>query len=140
MSRLSVEDGKSSPQQTSDASHLLELTIMDGELAILHDGEVDYVFERDSLSRAVYSYMIQWIQDTKSPIDDPGTMWLEAEQAWNALSPEIQGTLISLADKESQQARDIRDGLLATLHDYQGVKRVKDTYAECIRTCFSQLI
>jgi len=140
MSRLSVEDGKSSPQQTSDASHLLELTIMDGELAILHDGEVDYVFERDSLSRAVYSYMIQWIQDTKSPIDDPGTMWLEAEQAWNALSPEIQGTLISLADKESQQARDIRDGLIATLHDYQGVKRVKDTYAECIRTCFSQLI
>ena len=140
MSRLSVEDGKSSPQQTSDASHLLELTIMDGELAILHDGEVDYVFERDSLSRAVYSYMIQWIQDTKSPIDDPGTMWLEAEQAWNALSPEIQGTLISLADKESQQARDIRDGLIATLHDYQGVKRVKDTYAECIRTCFNQLI
>ena len=140
MSRLSVEDGKSSPQQTSDASHLLEFTIMDGELAILHDGEVDYVFERDSLSRAVYSYMIQWIQDTKSPVDDPGTMWIEAEQAWNALSPEIHGTLISLADKESRQARDIRDGLLATLHDYQGVKRVKDTYAECIRTCFSQLI
>ena len=116
----------------------MTFTIMDGELAILHDGEVDYVFERDSLSRAVYSYMIQWIQDTKSPVDDPGTMWIEAEQAWNALSPEIQGTLISLADKESRQARDIRDGLLATLREYQGVKRVKDTYAECIRTCFNQ--
>ena len=140
MSRLSVEDGKSSPQQTSDASHLLEFTIMDGELAILHDGEVDYVFERDSLSRAAYQYMIQWVQDTKSPIDDPGTMWLEAEQAWTALSPEIQATLMSIANKESQQARDIRDGLLATLREYQGVKRVKDTYAECIRTCFGQLI
>ena len=54
----------------------MTFTIMDGELAILHDGEVDYVFERDSLSRAVYSYMIQWIQDTKSPVDDPGTMWI----------------------------------------------------------------
>jgi hypothetical protein len=139
MSRLSVEDGKSSPQQTSDASHLLEFTIMDGELAILHDGEVDYVFERESLSRAAYQYMIHWIQGTKSPEDDPGAAWLEAEQAWNALSPEIQATLMSIANKESRQARDIRDGLLATLHDYQGVKRVKDTYAECIRTCFNQL-
>ena len=138
MSRLSVEDGKSSPQQTSDASHLLEFTIMDGELAILHDGEVDYVFERESLSRAAYQYMIHWIQDTKSPVDDPETMWLEAEKAWDALSPEIQCTLMSLTDKESRQARDIRDGLLATLHEYQGVKRVKDTYAECIRTCFNQ--
>ena len=126
MSRLSVEDGKS-------------FTIMDGELTILHNGEVDYVFERDSLSRTVYSYMIHWIQDKKSPDDDPGAAWLEAEKAWNELSPDIQGMLICLSHKDVQEARDIRDGLLATLHEYQGVKRVKDTYAECIRACFSQL-
>ena len=117
----------------------MSFTIIDNELAILHDGEVEHVFERESLSRAAYQYMIQWIQGTKSPVDDPGTMWLEAEKAWGALSPEIQATLMSIANKESQQARDIRDGLLATLHEYQGVKRVKDTYAECIRACFSQL-
>ena len=119
--------------------YTMNFTIIDNELAILHDGEVEYVFERASLSRAAYQYMIQWIQGTKSPVDDPGTMWLEAEKAWGALSPEIQATLMSIANKESQQARDIRDGLLATLHEYQGVKRVKDTYAECIRACFSQL-
>ena len=116
-----------------------EFSIIDGELSIIRDGEVEYVFERESLSRAAYQYMIDWIQGTKSPVDDPGTMWLEAEKAWSALSPEIQATLMSIANKESQQARDIRDGLLATLHEYQGVKRVKDTYAECIRACFSQL-
>ena len=116
----------------------MSFTIIDGELAILRNNEVDYVFERDSLSSAAYNYMIRWIQGNKSPVDDPGAVWLEAEKVWGELSPEIQGTLMSIANKESQQARDIRDGLLATLHEYQGVKRVKDTYAECIRACFSQ--
>ena len=139
MNRLSVEDGKSSPQQTPDASHLLNFTIIDGELAILRDGQIEYVFERDSLSRAAYYYMIHWIQDRKTPDDDPGTIWLEAEKAWDALSPEMQGMIITLANKEKQQALDIRDGLLATLHGYQGVKSIKDAYAECIRACFSQL-
>lgn len=82
--------------------------------------------------------MIRWIQDKKSPDDDPGTMWLEAEKAWDALSPEIQGMLVSIANKEKQQASDIRDGLLATLHGYQGLKTIKDAYAECISGCFSQ--
>jgi hypothetical protein len=113
-------------------------TIIDGELTVLRDGEIEYVFERDSLSRAAYQYMIQWIQDKKSPEDDPGTAWLEAEKAWDELSPEMQGTIIAIANKERQQALDIRDGLLATLHGYQGVKFVKDAYAECIRACFSQ--
>jgi hypothetical protein len=116
-----------------------EFTIIDGELTILRNGEVEYVFERDSLSRAAYNYMIHWIQDSKSPDDDPGAAWLEAEKAWDALSPEMQGTIIAIANKERQQARDIRDGLLATLHGYQGVKIIKDAYAECIRTCFCQL-
>jgi hypothetical protein len=131
MSRLSVE-------QTSDASHLLEFSIIDGELAIIHDGEVEYIFERDSLSRAAYAYMIHWIQEKKSPKDDPGAVWLEAENAWDSLTPEIQGTLIAIANKERQQARDIREGLLATLNGYQGVKNIKDAYAECIRVCFGQ--
>ena len=117
----------------------MNFTMIDNELAILHDGEVEYVFERASLSRAAYQYMIQWIQGTKSPVDDPGTMWLEAEKAWGALSPEIQATLMTIANKEKQQALDIRDGLLATLHGYQGVKRIKDMYADCIRACFGQL-
>ena len=117
---------------------LMEFTIIDGELTVLREGQIEYVFERDSLSRAAYNYMIQWIQDKKTPADDPGTAWLEAEKAWDALSPEIQATLMSIANKERQQALDIRDGLLATLHGYQGVKSIKDAYAECIRACFNQ--
>jgi hypothetical protein len=132
MSRLSVEDGKSSLQH--------EFTTIDGELAILRDGQVEYVFERDSFSRAAYYYMIHWIQDKKSPDDDPGAAWFEAEKAWDALSPEMQGMILAIANKERQQALDIRDGLLATLHGYQGIKSIKDAYADCIRACFSQLI
>jgi len=117
----------------------MEFTIIDGELTVLREGQIEYVFERDSLSRAAYNYMIQWIQDKKTPADDPGTAWLEAEKAWDALSPEMQATLMSIANKEKQQALDIRDGLLATLHGYQGVKSIKDAYADCIRTCFNLL-
>lgn len=116
-----------------------EFSIIDGELAIIHDGEVEYVFERDSLSRAAYTYMINWIQGKKSPKDDPGTVWVEAENAWDSLSPEIQGTLIAIANKERQQARDIRDGLLATLHEYKGLKSIKDAYADSISACFGYL-
>jgi len=116
-----------------------EFTIIDGELAILYDSQVEYVFERDSLSKATYTYMINWIQDKKSPKDDPGSVWREAEKAWDSLSPEIQGTLVAIANKEIQQSRDIRDGLLATLHGYQGVKSIKDAYASSIRECFGYL-
>ena len=118
---------------------MCEFTIVDGELAILLNGEVEYVFERDSLSRAAYNYMIHWIQDKKSPKDDPGTAWLDAEKAWDSLSPEIQATLMNIANKERQQARDIRDGLLATLHEYKGLKNIKDAYANSISGCFGYL-
>lgn len=117
-----------------------EFSVIDGELTIIHNGEVEYVFERESLSRAAYNHMIHWIQDNKSPTDDPVTSWLEAEKQWDALSPETQGLILAIANKERQQALDIREGLLATLHGYQGVKRIKDAYADCIRTCFSQLL
>ena len=115
-------------------------TIIDGELAILGGDEIEYVFERDSLSMAAYQYMTQWIQDTKKPDDDPGTVWLEAEKAWDSLSPDFQGILINIANKEKQQAKDIRDGLHATLHGYQGVKRIKDAFAEAIKSCFGELV
>jgi hypothetical protein len=118
----------------------MEFTMIDGELTILRDGEVEYVFERDSISRAAYTYMTNWIQGQKSPNDDPGDVWLEAGNAWDALSPETQGLLLTIANKEKQQALDIRDGLLATLHEYQGMKSIKDAYADCIRTCFNMLI
>lgn len=114
---------------------------VEGELAILDEEEIIvHVFERESLSTAAYQYMTQWIQDTKKPDEDPETMWIEAEKAWDALSPEFQGILTNIANKEKQQAKDIRDGLLATLHGYQGVKRIKDAFAEAIKSCFGELV
>jgi hypothetical protein len=114
-----------------------EFSIIDGELAIILNDEIEYVFERDSLSKAAYNYMIRWIQDKKSPDDDPGTAWLEAEEAWDKLSPETQGLLVAISNKERQQAEDIRDGLLATLHGYNGVKSIKDSFVESIQSCCS---
>lgn len=116
----------------------MEFSIVDGELAIFGcEGDIEYVFERDNLSRAAYTYMIQWIQDTKKPHEDPGAMWNEAEKAWDSLTPELQAMLINITNKEKQQARDIRDGLLATLHEYQGIKKIKDSFSEAISACFT---
>ena len=113
-----------------------EFSIIDGELATLRDGSIYHVFERDNLSRASYDYMINWIQKNKDPVDDDvDAMWSEAEEAWKSLSPEVHGLLMSIADKERQQNKDIHDGLLATLQSYQGVKHVKDAFETAIRSC-----
>lgn len=114
-----------------------EFTIIDNELCIIEDGTVYHVFERNIFSRAAYTYMINWIQKNKTPDDDIDKMWKEAEEAWDKLSPETQGLLVTIANKEKQQAQDIRDGLLATLHGYHGLKIIKDAFAESIQSCFN---
>lgn len=104
--------------------------IVDGELAI-----VTHVFERDSLSHAAYNYMIAWVQKNTDPEDDPEVSWKRAEEAWDALSPELQATLWQITRQEKQNAEDIREGLLATLHGYQGFTKVKEAFADAIRSC-----
>ena len=113
--------------------------MFDGELVLVRGENIVHVFERDTFSRAAYDYMIDWVQRNTSPTDDPGTTWTRAEAAWDALSPEFQATLIQIANREKQNAQDIRDGLLATLHGYQGFSRVKDSFAHAIRLCFNQM-
>lgn len=112
-----------------------EFSLIDDELAVSRDGSVFHIFERENFSRATYNYMINWIQKNKNPGDDVDAMWKEAEKAWDLLSPETQGLLITIAEKERQQNKDIHDGLLATLHSYQGVKHVKDSFVTAIRSC-----
>jgi hypothetical protein len=112
-----------------------EFSIIDGELAVSRDGSVYHIFERENYSRATYNYMINWIQKNKNPGDDVDAMWKEAEEAWDSLRPETQGLLITIAEKERQQNKDIHDGLLATLNSYQGVKNVKDSFVTAIRSC-----
>jgi len=108
---------------------------MDDELAIVNEGYITHVFERENFSRATYHYMINWVQRNKTPLDDIDTIWKEAEEAWGALHPDVHGLLLTIAEKERQQNKDIHDGLLATLYDYKGSKNVKDCFANAIRSC-----
>ena len=109
------------------------LELIDGTLHLLGENdEVLHVFERPPLSKAAYKHMCAWaIANFKG---DPETLWSEAENSWNDLTPETQGLLLALQDREEQMIRDIRTGLLATLLDYQGIKAIKDRFAEAIRS------
>lgn len=114
--------------------------ILDNELVVVNDeGNVVYIFERGDLSRAAYGYMTHWVRENTSPNDSHNDIWTRAEAAWDSLTPELQATLVAISRKEQQQAKDIRDGLLATLHGYQGVSNVKSVFADGIRECFNRL-
>jgi hypothetical protein len=110
---------------------------IDDELCIVNSGEVTHVFERTPpLSRTAYKHMCAWVLsnfDSKFN-ESPETLWAEAGEAWNSLTPETQGLLFSLQAREEQMVKDIRIGLLATLAGYQGLKTVKDKFAEAIRS------
>lgn len=100
------------------------------------DGELvmnDHVFERGDLSRAAYKYMTQWVVDHWDENLTPDDHWTQAEAAWDSLSPEIQAQLFILSNKEVQNAEDIRLGLLATLASYQGLKVIKQLFADAIK-------
>ena len=109
------------------------LELIDGTLHLLGENdEILHVFERPPLSKAAYKHMCDYAIANFN--GDPETLWTEAENSWNALSPETQGLLIALQDREEQMIKDIRTGLLATLLDYQGIKAIKDRFAEAIRS------
>ena len=109
------------------------LELIDGTLHLLGENdEVLHVFERAHLSKAAYKHMCVWAIANFN--GDPETLWTEAENSWNDLTPETQGLLLALQDREEQMIRDIRTGLLATLSDYQGIKSIKDRFAEAIRS------
>ena len=109
------------------------LELIDGTLHLLGENEeVLHVFERPPLSKAAYKHMCDYAIANFN--GDPETLWTEAENSWNALSPETQGLLIALQDREEQMIKDIRTGLLATLSSYQGIKSIKDRFAEAIRS------
>lgn len=110
-------------------------TMIDGELYLLGDDhEILHVFEREtSLSVTAYKHMCAWvISNFNSKL--PEDLWAEAKSSWDALTPETQGLLFALQAKEDQMMKDIRLGLLATLSGYQGLKTVKDRFAEAIRS------
>jgi hypothetical protein len=49
-------------------------------------------------------------------------------------SPEIQGYLLALRNQEEQNLEDIRLGLLATLTEYRGFPKIKQLFAEALKS------
>ena len=96
-------------------------------------GNVSHVFERARHSRAAYKYMCSRIEENHLPELTPEQNWQKALEAWELLTPEMQGHLMVLSDKEVQNGRDIREGLLATLHGYQGFAKIKKLFEQAIR-------
>ena len=113
------------------------LELIDGTLHLLGENdEVLHVFERarGTLGAAAYRHMCDWAIANFNSELKPEELWERAENSWNDLTPETQGLLIALQAKEEQMVKDIREGLLATLSGYQGIKSIKDRFAEAIRS------
>jgi len=112
------------------------LELVDGTLHLLGENdEVIHVFERGggTLGPATYKHMCAWAISNFSSELKPEELWERAEAAWTALTPETKGILLALQVKEEQMVEDIRVGLLATLASYQGIKSIKERFAEAIR-------
>lgn len=103
-----------------------ELAVVDGT-----DGTVCHVFERGDEGRAVYNYMTRWIEKNWS--GDFSGMWERAKEAWDQVSTENKMYLWSIETKNEQNFKDIKEGLLATLHGYQGGAEVKNMFEEALK-------
>lgn len=117
----------------------MALSMVDGELCLMDGQEITHVFEREGgtpLSKAAYKHMCTWaISNFETKFNgSPEALWAEAKKAWDSLTPETQGLLLSFQAREDQMIKDIRLGLIATLAGYQGLKSVKDKFAEAIRS------
>lgn len=111
----------------------MHLEDIDGELCICDENEIIHTFERGEFSRAAYKHMCAWVSTNFDPKIDPDQLWLNAEAAWDALTPDQQMLLWSLSVQEHQNAQDVCTGLLATLSGYQGLSVVKKAFHDAIK-------
>jgi hypothetical protein len=107
---------------------------IDGELCLVKDEEIIHVFERGKLPRATYKHMAAWSQKNFDSEIDPQELWTRAARAWDIMDPQHKIIIWSLAEQEAQNARDISDGLLATLAGYQGLATVRSAYVAAIKS------
>jgi hypothetical protein len=128
----------------------MHLDDIDGELHILDENyEIVHVFERSSsnsppdgpiLSRAAYKHMCGWVKTNWKAGDDPDETWVKAEAAWDALDPDAQMYVWTLARQEEQNAQDLCTGLLANLSEYRGLDIVKRAFQTAIKGVLSQFV
>ena len=106
--------------------------MIDGVLYLIRDGDIVHEFEKGKLTTGAYKHMTSWaIQNyTDQP---PEELWRQAENAWESLSLQNKTAIWSIVIAESQNSKDICDGLLATLNGYQGFSNVKQAFSQAIK-------
>jgi len=109
------------------------LTWMGSELTVIDesDGSVCHVFERGDEPRHSYKYMASWIEKNWS--GDFIGAWDRAKQVWSNVDVQNQMALWSIDQQKEQNFKDIREGLLATLKEYQGTPEVKRLFEEALK-------
>jgi hypothetical protein len=110
----------------------MALVFIENELCLLDGEEIIHVFERGTLSKASYKHMCAWtITNFRSKLNAE-ELWSNAKEAWDNLSEQNKVCVWSICEQETQNAKDISQGLLAKLAEYQGYKPVKDAFSEAI--------
>jgi hypothetical protein len=106
---------------------------MGQELAVIDesDGTVCHVFERGEEPRYVYKYMTSWIE--KNWKKDFTGMWEKAQKVWDSVDIQNKMALWSIEHQKEQNFKDIQEGLLATLKEYQGSSEVKVIFEEALK-------
>jgi hypothetical protein len=105
----------------------MEFTMFD------RDGEVIHVFERGDSSKTFYNFVSKKVFEKYLFELSPSENWERGVAEWNDLTPELQAHLMILTKKEEECAEDLRIGLLATLAEYQGLKNIKELFADAIK-------
>ncbi len=118
------------------------LEYVEGELCIINEnsGEITHVFERGNLSKAAYKHMCAWVITNFNPKLSADEQWVQAEKAWDTLTPEQQMTIWVITIQEEQNAKDISQGLLATLNGYQCLSNIKTAFSDAIKRVRDQFI
>lgn len=123
------------PQHPEEDLYNSHMEFIDGELTLYDEnGHVIHIFERENLPRTAYKYMTRKIQNNFDSELTPEENWAKAEKSWTNLSPELQAQLFLLNNSEERNFKDIRQGLLATLSNYQGLSSIKKLFSDAI-TC-----
>lgn len=109
------------------------LTWIDSELAVIDesDGSVCHVFERGAETRYSYKYMASWIEKNWS--GDFSGIWERAKSVWSNVDIQNQMALWSIDQQKEQNFKDIREGLLATLKEYQGCSEIKRIFENALK-------
>ena len=80
------------------------------------------------MSRSMYRFVCQAVIDAQDDV------WDQAIVQWNSLPIHKKEIMEKKVQMEFQNFLDIREGLLATINEYQGFILIKSQFADAIRS------